>query len=86
MWSCAALTIGPANFWSINFCVDAGVVAIYGGAFRRAYGGQVLRVRPRHSPCHECFIDAMPEESADLEISTVTDGRRSCLFGPASGR
>jgi len=63
----------PSKLLVNKLCVDAGVVAIYGGAFRRAYGGQVLRVRPRQSPCHECFIDAMPEESADLEISTAAD-------------
>jgi molybdopterin/thiamine biosynthesis adenylyltransferase len=63
----------PSKLLINRLCVDADVVAIYGGAFRRAYGGQVLRVRPRQSPCHECFVDAMPEESSDLEISTVAD-------------
>ena len=33
-------------------------------------GGQVLRVRPKTSPCHECFVAAMPEESTDVEISS----------------
>ncbi len=63
----------PSKLLVNKLCVDAGVVAIYGGAFRRAYGGQVLRVRPLQSPCHECFVDAMPEESSDLEISTAAD-------------
>jgi molybdopterin/thiamine biosynthesis adenylyltransferase len=56
-----------------QLCVEEGVVAIYGGAFRRAYGGQILRVRPRQSPCHQCFVAAMPEESADVEISSAAD-------------
>lgn len=56
-----------------QLCIDEDVVAIYGGAFRRAYGGQVLRVRPKKSPCHQCFISAMPEESSDVEISTGSD-------------
>ena len=63
----------PSKLLINKLCVDAGVVAIYGGAFRRAYGGQVLRVRPQQSPCHECFIDAMPEESSDSEVSTAAD-------------
>ena len=63
----------PSKLLINKLCVEAGVVAIYGGAFRRAYGGQVLRVRPRQSPCHECFFDAMPEESTDLEVSTAAD-------------
>jgi len=56
-----------------QLCLDAGVVAVYGGAFRRAYGGQVLRVRPRKSPCQQCFVAAMPDEAADVEISTAAD-------------
>lgn len=63
----------PSKLLINKLCVDAAVVAIYGGAFRRAYGGQVLRVRPHQSPCHECFVDAMPDESSDSEISTPAD-------------
>ncbi len=56
-----------------QLCIEAGVVAVYGGAFRRAYGGQVLRVRPKQSPCQQCFVAAMPDEAADVEISTEAD-------------
>ena len=49
------------------------MVAVYGGAFRRAYGGQVLRVRPKRSPCHQCFISNMPDQASDVEISTASD-------------
>jgi molybdopterin/thiamine biosynthesis adenylyltransferase len=56
-----------------ELCVEAGVPAIYGGAFRRAYGGQVLRVRPKQSPCQQCFVSAMPDEATDVEISTEGD-------------
>lgn len=56
-----------------ELCVEAGVPAIYGGAFRRAYGGQVLRVRPKQSPCQQCFVSEMPDEAADVEISTEAD-------------
>jgi molybdopterin/thiamine biosynthesis adenylyltransferase len=56
-----------------QLCVEANVPAIYGGAFRRAYGGQVLRVRPKVSPCHQCFVAAMPEEASNVEISSAAD-------------
>lgn len=56
-----------------RLCVEANVIAVYGGAFRRAYGGQVLRVRPKRSPCHECFVAAMPDEASDVEISSISD-------------
>ncbi len=61
----------PSKLLVNKLCIDADIVAIYGGAFRRAYGGQVLRVRPRVSPCHECFVATMPEESNDVEVSSV---------------
>lgn len=56
-----------------KLCVEQNVIAVYGGAFRRAYGGQILRVRPKVSPCHQCFIAAMPEEASDVEVSSASD-------------
>ncbi len=63
----------PSKLLINRLCIEAGVVAVYGGAFQRAYGGQVLRVRPKTSPCHQCFIAARPEEASDVEISTAAD-------------
>lgn len=63
----------PSKLLVNKLCVEAGVTAIYGGAFRRAYGGQVLRVRPKQSPCHQCFIMAVPDEASDVEVSTESD-------------
>lgn len=63
----------PSKLLVNKLCVEGGVTAIYGGAFRRAYGGQVLRVRPKQSPCHQCFISAMPDEATDVEVSTESD-------------
>jgi molybdopterin/thiamine biosynthesis adenylyltransferase len=60
----------PSKLLINQLCIETDTVAVYGGAFRRAYGGQILRVRPRQSPCHECFIAAMPEEASDVEISS----------------
>jgi molybdopterin/thiamine biosynthesis adenylyltransferase len=47
-----------------------GIPAIYGGTFRRAYGGQVIRVTPRRSICYQCFIDLLPAVAADREIES----------------
>ena len=56
-----------------QLCVEENVIAVYGGAFRRAYGGQILRVRPKLSACHQCFISAMPDEASDVEVSSAAD-------------
>jgi molybdopterin/thiamine biosynthesis adenylyltransferase len=56
-----------------ELCVSANKPAVYGGAFRRAYGGQILRVRPRHSPCQQCFVSALPDEASDVEVSSQDD-------------
>lgn len=61
----------PSKLLLNRLALEAKVPALYGGAFRRAYGGQVLRVRPGTSPCHQCFIDAMPEQASDEEISSA---------------
>ena len=45
-------------------------VCIYGGTFSRAYGGHVLRVIPYQSLCYNCFIDLLPVEAENFEIST----------------
>ena len=63
----------PSKLLINRLCVEANVVAVYGGAFRRAYGGQVQRVRPRQSPCFECFVAAMPDEASDVEVSSASD-------------
>jgi len=53
-------------------CTDENRTLIMAGAFRRAFGGQVLRIRPRLSPCYQCFLEALPEESRNQEISSST--------------
>jgi molybdopterin/thiamine biosynthesis adenylyltransferase len=63
----------PSKLLVNRLCVEANKLAVYGGAFRRAYGGQVLRVRPKQSPCFECFVAAMPDESSDVEVSSAAD-------------
>jgi len=63
----------PSKLLINQMCIEQKKPAIYGGAFRRAYGGQVLRVRPDESPCQQCFVSAMPEAAADEEVSTSAD-------------
>ena len=63
----------PSKLLINQLCLEAGVVALYGGAFQRAYGGQVLRVRPKQSPCHQCFVAEMPEQAGDVEISSTVE-------------
>jgi len=63
----------PSKLLLNKLCIEAGVVAVYGGAYRRAYGGQILRVRPRQSPCHQCFVAMMPDAASDLEVSSTSD-------------
>lgn len=64
-------TDGRASKLFVNrICVEEGTPTLYGGAFRRAYAGEVLRVRPGQSPCYQCFVLAKPEEEADQEISS----------------
>jgi molybdopterin/thiamine biosynthesis adenylyltransferase len=63
----------PSKLFINALCVDMRKNVIFGGAFRRAYGGQVLRVRPHQSACYHCFVLSMPEREADREISSQED-------------
>lgn len=54
-----------------EICIDKNKVCLYGGAFRRAYGGQVLRVVPRKTICFQCFLDTLPDYAIDTEISST---------------
>ena len=60
----------PSKLFVNALCVEADRTVIFGGAFRRAYGGQVLRVRPHQSACYHCFVLSMPETEADREVSS----------------
>ena len=63
----------PSKLFVNGLCVETGITAIFGGAFRRAYGGQILRVRPSASACYHCFVLAMPDTEADREVSSEDD-------------
>lgn len=63
----------PSKLFVNRVAVATGRPAVFGGAFRRAFGGQVLRVRPGESPCYQCFVMGMPEAADDQEIGSVTE-------------
>ena len=63
----------PSKLFVNALCVQSARPVIFGGAFRRAYGGQILRVRPHDSACYHCFVLAMPDTESDREISSEAD-------------
>lgn len=60
----------PSKLILNRLCVEENTPLIIAGAFRRAYGGQVLRIRPGESMCYQCFLMMLPEQSNDEEISS----------------
>ncbi len=52
-----------------QLCVELNKPLIMAGAFRRAYGGQILFVESNQSPCYQCFLNANPAMAGDIEIS-----------------
>jgi molybdopterin/thiamine biosynthesis adenylyltransferase len=59
-----------------KLCVEENNPMIVAGVFRRAYGGQVLRVRPHLGPCYQCFLRAQPEQARDQEVSSAAQAQR----------
>lgn len=59
-----------------KICVDEGKQLIVAGAFRRAYGGQVLVVEPHKGPCYQCFLEMLPGRAADQEVSSAAQAGR----------
>ena len=49
-------------------CVEEGKPCIFGGAFRRAYGGQVFRFRPGEA-CYQCHLRLFPSGANEDEVS-----------------
>ncbi len=59
-----------------GLCIEESKVLIMGAAFRRAHGGQVLRIRPRVGPCYVCFLVQVPGVAADREIASAQQAER----------
>lgn len=54
-----------------KLCVEEGKPVVFAGAFRRAYGGQVLYVRPEEgTPCYQCFAQTLPRQAQDQEVAS----------------
>jgi len=51
-------------------CVDEGKPYLMAGAFHRAYGGQILFVRPGQTLCYQCFVMGSPKIAHDREIAS----------------
>ncbi|WP_433463646.1 HesA/MoeB/ThiF family protein [Spirillospora sp. CA-128828] len=56
-----------------RLCVEEDLPLILGGVYRRAYGGIVQRVIPGLTPCYQCFVQALPAQAGDNEISSAGD-------------
>jgi len=52
-------------------CIEQRKVCFFSGAYRRAYGGQILRVRPYEGPCYQCFLMSLPAQASNEEVSSV---------------
>jgi len=53
-----------------RICVEESKPCMFPGAFRRAYGGQILFVRPHKTLCYQCFRMHLPDQAMDQEISS----------------
>ncbi|MEU4513330.1 ThiF family adenylyltransferase [Nonomuraea wenchangensis] len=59
-----------------RLCVENELPMITGGVFQRAYGGIVQRVIPGLTACYQCFVQALPAQAGDTEISSEADAAR----------
>lgn len=53
-----------------SISINAKKIIFFSGAFRRAYGGHILRVYPGETACYHCFLLGMPDIETDQEISS----------------
>jgi molybdopterin/thiamine biosynthesis adenylyltransferase len=72
---CAADGLGARDVFN-KVGVDLDKPMIFPGAFRRAYGVQLLRVHPHEGPCYQCFKQNLPQQVRDQEISSDEHARR----------
>lgn len=59
-----------------KICIEENKPLIAGGAFRRAFGGQILVVLPGITPCLQCFQMALPDQDLNQEIATPEQAER----------
>jgi len=51
-------------------CLATNKPCIYAGTFVRAFGGLIVRVRPKQGMCYQCFIDDFPDDVGNREIAS----------------
>lgn len=55
-------------------CWEASIPAVYGAAYNRAFGGDVIQVIPQETACYECFLSVATELfSLEKPTSLPTD-------------
>ncbi|MGA2501325.1 MAG: ThiF family adenylyltransferase, partial [Tepidisphaeraceae bacterium] len=57
-----------------RICVEENKPLLLPGVMPRACGGQVLLVIPRVTPCYQCFLQSLPPEARQREISSARPG------------
>jgi molybdopterin/thiamine biosynthesis adenylyltransferase len=68
---------GPDARKIVNrLCVEEKVTCIMAGLRERAYGGQVLVIRPGQTLCHACYVTMSGGEPLDQEISNPEQAER----------
>ena len=54
-----------------RLCLEENTPCVFAGMRRRAYGGQVLVLRPGQGPCYQCYVMMSPDSKTDREIATL---------------
>lgn len=57
-------------------CVEEGISYIVASAYERAFGGQIVRVRPKRGPCFQCVRMSLPSYGYGQEISSRAHAQR----------
>jgi molybdopterin/thiamine biosynthesis adenylyltransferase len=70
--------------WINRLALATGRTAIFGRALTRAYGGDVLRVRPHHGPCVACVYGAGLDR--EEEITTAAQAENAPGYVSADDR
>lgn len=61
----------PSRLIVNRLCVEEATTCIFAAAFRRACGGQILRVRPHESLCYQCYCMYLRKKPEDQEVSRL---------------
>ena len=59
-----------------KFCVEENKPAVFPGAWRRAYGGEVFQYKPGVGPCYHCLMRNLPGRVREREVAGEGQARR----------